>query len=227
MADNALTKLPVAGQVGVGLLIAVLLGGGFWYMYYSPMQDEETNKSAQLSRLQAEIRSLEVTAAKLDEFQRDVAAKEAKLETLKRILPADKETPELMKKVQYLAAQSNLSIRKFTPGATVKKSFQPETSRPATAAPPRPGTPAAAAASQEYYQEWPINVEVEGNYHNLGLFFDRVSRLSRLVNVGEVKIRTAPKQTAGTTIGATCIATTYVYVEAPAAAPSPAPAGAR
>ena len=61
-----------------------------------------------------------------------------------------------MRKVQSLAAQSNLLIKTFTPGAAVKK---------------------------EFYQEWPINVEVEGTYHNLGLFFDRVGRLSRLVNV--------------------------------------------
>ena len=38
-----------------------------------------------------------------------------------------------------------------------------------------------------FYQEWPINVDVEGTYHNLGLFFDRVGRLSRLVNVGNLQ----------------------------------------
>ncbi len=226
MADNALTKLPIAGQVGVGLALSALVGALFWYLYYSPAQEEEATKTSQLGRLRGEIRSLEVTAGKLDEFRRDVAAKEAKLDTLKRILPADKETPELMKKVQYLAAQSNLNIRKFTPGATVKKSFQPESAKPAGPAarptpPPRPGAAAAAATAQEYYNEWPINVEVEGNYHNLGLFFDRVSRLSRLVNVGDVKIRVPAKQTASATILVGCVATTYVYVEAP---PSPAPA---
>jgi type IV pilus assembly protein PilO len=233
MADNALTKLPIAGQIGVGLALVVVAGGLFYWLSYSPMLDEEATKTARLRSLQDEIRALEVTASKLDEFQRDVAAKEAKLETLKRILPADKETPELMKKVQYLAAQSNLSIRKFTPGATVKKSFQPESSKPAgpgpAPAPTRPaaGTPAAPDHAQEYYQEWPINVEVAGNYHNLGLFFDRVSRLSRLVNVGTVRIKAASKQTAGNTIDVSCVATTYVYVEAPPASATPVPTGVR
>ena len=71
-----------------------------------------------------------------------------------------------MRKVQSLAAQSNLTIRTFTPGATVNK---------------------------EFYQEWPINMAVDGSYHNLGYFFDRVSRLSRLVNVGNLKITLAPE----------------------------------
>lgn len=238
MADNALTRMPVAGQLGLALALSAVAGFAFWYFSYSPMQDEEAGKTAQLAWLQSEIRSLEVTASKLDEFQRDVAAKEAKLETLKRILPADKETPDLMKKVQYLAAQSNLNIRKFTPGATVKKSFQPASTAAAApgkpapparpAAPAKPGAPQPAAAPQEYYNEWPISMEVEANYHNLGLFFDRVSRLSRLVNVGDVRIKTTSKQTAGGTISVACVATTYVYVEAPPS-PSPAPpaAGAR
>jgi type IV pilus assembly protein PilO len=236
MADNFLTRLPLAGQLAAALALSAGLGGAFYYLQYSDMLTAETDKTSQLARLQQEIRSLEVTASKLDEFQRDVASKEQKLETLKRILPADKETPELMKKVQYLAAQSNLAIKKFTPGATVKKSFQPGATpgapgaqAAAPAPPPQPGRPAAPGQAEEFYQEWPINVEVDGNYHNLGLFFDRVSRLSRLVNVGEVKIKTPQKQTASNTISVSCVATTYVYVEAPqgGAAPGPAPASVR
>jgi type IV pilus assembly protein PilO len=233
MADNALTKLPIAGQIGVALLLSALAGGLFWYLSYSPMQDQETAKTAQLAKLRQDIKSLEVTVSKLDEFQRDVAAKEAKLETLKRILPADKEMPELMKKIQYLASQSNLGIRKFTPGSPVKKSFQPAAASPAPGAPPARPTPApragaagaaAAPVPQDFYQELPINVEVEGTYHNLGLFFDRVSRLSRLVKMGEVKIKTPSKQTASATISVGCQATTYMYVETPATPTSPAPA---
>ncbi len=234
MADNALTKLPIAGQVGVALLLSALAGGLFWYLSYAPMQEQESAKTAQLNKLNQDIRALEVTAEKLEEFTREVAAKEAKLETLKRILPADKEMPELMKKIQYLAAQSNLGIRKFTPGAPVKKSFQPPSPPPPPGAAPVRPTPSrpgavAPAAPQDFYQELPISVEVEGNYHNLGLFLDRVSRLSRLVKIGDVKIKTPAKQTASTTITIGCLATTYMYIEAPPPSPVPtrAVAGAR
>lgn len=195
MADNALTKLPLAGQLGVSALAALLILGLFWWRYWSPAQEEYAQKTAQLDTLQAEIRALEVTANKLQEFQREVALLEAKLETLKRILPPEKETPDLMRKVQSLAAQSNLVIRKFTPGSTV---------------------------SREFYQEWPINVEVDGNFHNLGFFFDRVRRLSRLVNVGNIKVQSRNDQTVSNTINATCVATTFVYVETPATAPGAA-----
>jgi type IV pilus assembly protein PilO len=215
MADNPYTKLPIAGQLGVAVLLAAIVGFAFNYFAYSDMQTEAKKKTDDLTALQSDIRSLEVTANKLQEFQREVALREAKLETLKRILPADKETPELMKKVQYLAAQSNLIIRRFTPGATIRREFPIE-----GAVPPKPGQK-PAPATNEYYQEWPINVDVEGTYHNLGLFFDRVGRLSRLVNVGGLNVKAQASARPSNTITVSCVATTFVYVEAP-----PAPAGA-
>jgi type IV pilus assembly protein PilO len=198
MADNALTRMGLAGQLGVSLFIALVIGGLFWWQYLSPAMEEEQTKTAQLDTLKREIAALEVTANKLAEFQREVALLEAKLETLKRILPPEKETPDLMRKVQSLASQSSLLIKSFTPGATVNK---------------------------EFYQEWPITMTVEGNYHNLGIFFDRVGRLSRLVNIGNIRITSRGEQTVSNTISASCVATTFVYVETPT--PPPAPAGAR
>jgi type IV pilus assembly protein PilO len=194
MADNALTKLSLNGQIGASIAAAALVGGLFYYFYYADKVQERETKTVRLETLQKEIRALEVTANKLQEFQREVQLLEAKLETLKRILPQSKETPDLMRKVQALAAQSNLMIKTFTPLAVVNKDF---------------------------YQEWPINVAVQGTYHNLALFFDRIGRLSRLVNVGNLKIGNLPTQTISGTISATCVATTFVYIEQ---APPPPPA---
>jgi type IV pilus assembly protein PilO len=108
--------------------------------------------------------------------------------------------PDLMRRVQYLAAQSSLAIRKFTPTNT---------------------------SQREFYLEVPVNVEVEGTYHNLGAFFDRISRMSRLVNIGNVKIKSNREQTISNTIAVTAVATTYVYQEPPPEAPGPARARRR
>lgn len=191
MADNALTRLTPIQQILAALVVFLLIGGIFWYLSYSPKAEEITQKTGARDTLARNVQALEITAAKLPEFTREVSVLEAKLETLKKILPPEKETPDLMRKVQALAAQSSLTIRKFNPAAT---------------------------ASKDFYQEWPINMEVEGAYHNLGLFFDRVRSLSRLVNIGGIKIgakQTNPTPTS--TINASCVATTFVYVEAPAA----------
>ena len=194
-AENPLTKLPLLGQLGVSLGLALVIGGLFWWQYWEPKTLQEQAKVGQLNTLREEIRKLEAVAAKLEEFRSKVNQLEAQLETLKRFLPPEKETPDLMRKVEYLARQSNLIVRAFRPSATVNK---------------------------DYYQEWPIAIDVEGNYHNLALFFDRVGRLPRLVNVGNVKVRNQGKQTATNTITAACTATTYVYVDKPPEPPRPA-----
>src|SRR5690349_20499394 len=98
MADNAYTKLSLGGQIGVSALIAALIGGLFWYFYWSDAVVEKDTKTARLEALNKEIRALEVTAQKLGEFQREVALLEKKLETLKSILPPATETPDLMRK---------------------------------------------------------------------------------------------------------------------------------
>ena len=173
MADNPLSRLPLAGQLGVSALIAVLHLGGFYYFWYADALETEKKQQARLADLQKQIRALEATANKLPEFQREVQALEARLETLKRILPPEKEMPDLMRRVQYLAAQSSLQIRKFNP---------------------------AAPAQKEFYQEVPINVDLDGTYHNLGGFFDKLLHFSRIFNVDDFAITALTKQNEGSTI---------------------------
>jgi len=207
MADNPLSKLPLAGQLGVSAVIAALICGGFYYFWYSEALDKQRQKETRLADLQKQIRALEATANRLPEFQREVQALEARLETLKRILPPEKEMPDLMRRIQYLAAQSSLSIRKFNPAAVVTKDF---------------------------YQEVPVSIDVEGTYHNMGAFLDRVSRMSRLVNMSDLKIKAQSSQTLNNTVAITSTATTYVYLDnvpppgaATPGAKRPGPGGAR
>jgi len=211
MAENPLTRLPLAGQLGVAAVIAALLCGGFYYFWYSDALEQQKQKETKLAELQSQIRALEATANKLPEFQREVQALEARLEVLKRILPPQKEMPDLMRRVQYLAAQSNLMVRKFTPGSPVQRDF---------------------------YQEIPVNLDFEGTYHNLGAFFDRISRMSRLVNIGNVSVKAQSNPTISNTIAASAVAMTYVYQDTAApptaagpgrrpAPPPAAPAGAK
>lgn len=201
-AENPLTKLPLLGQLGVSAVLAVLVGVGFYYGYWEAASAEEATKTKRLADLRDDIRRLEAVANKLEEFKREVQIREAKLEQLKQVLPNEKQTADLMRKVQYLASQSNLTIKRFNPGNAVSKDF---------------------------YQEWPINVEVEGNYHNLALFFDRVGRLPRLVNAGTLSVKNEQRPTVSKTMRATLVATTYVYTGRAESAPKPGakPAGRR
>jgi type IV pilus assembly protein PilO len=188
MAENPLAKLPLVGQLGVSVVIAAVLCAAFYFGWYKGKAEEYAKQEKLRAELQKQIRVLETTANKLPEFQREVQALEARLEQQKRVLPPEKEMPDLMRRIQYLAAQSSLAIRAFNPATPVQK---------------------------EFYQEIPIRIDVDGTYHNYGAFLDRISRMSRLVNVGDIKIKSQTRQTINNTIAISAVATTYVYKDAP------------
>ena len=191
MAENAYTKLPKNQQWIVGIVVAALIAGGFYYFWYADQVIERDKLVAELSKLNAEVAELNAVKANLPALEKEVEQLSLRLDQLRRILPPAKETPDLMKRLQALASQSNLKMRRFTPGATVQKDF---------------------------YQEWPIEIAVDGTYPNLATFFERVGRLPRIVNIGNLRTAAAPKQTFNQTISAQYTATTYVYTE-PAAKP--------
>jgi Tfp pilus assembly protein PilO len=188
--------MSLGAQVVVFAIIGVLLYGAFWYFFYSPMQVERDNKTATKRNLQAEVDNAKTTAARLPEFRREVERKEATLQALSRILPSQKEVDDLLRKVQQLAAESSLNVLRFKPEAT---------------------------KPQNFYAEWPISLELDGSYHNLAYFFDRLSRLSRIVNVSNLEVDAKQEPSIASTITAKCTATTFVFIEAPPPAPPTAP----
>jgi type IV pilus assembly protein PilO len=99
-----------------------------------------------------------------------------------------------------MATQSNLTIRGFTP---------------------------QAVATRQMHAEWPIGLQLEGTYHNLGAFLERVSKFPRIINVNAIRIRAKDTPADGTTVTAECTATTFVLLETKPAAPAAAaPPGA-
>lgn len=83
---------------------------------------------------------------------------------------------DLLRRVQAMATESNLTIRGFTPQPVTRK---------------------------DLHAEWPIGIQVEGTYHDLGAFLERVSRFPRIINVGNIQVATRDDQAAGSTITAT------------------------
>ena len=147
---------------------------------------ERDGLNKNLADLNAQIQELNVVKANLPALEKEVEQLSLRLDQLRRILPPAKETPDLMKRLQSLASQSNLKIRSFTPGQTNQK---------------------------EFYLEWPIEITVDGTYPNLATFFDRVGRLPRIVNIGNLRTATAAKQSFSQTLSAQYTAMTYVYSE--------------
>jgi type IV pilus assembly protein PilO len=198
MAINlSLSKLPWYGQVGMFLLISLAAIGVFWNWYAQPAQAAIEARRTELAGLRADIDRGLATAARLPEFRREVADLETQLERLRTVLPEQQDVADLLTRVNQMATQSNLRILGFSP---------------------------RAVARQQMHAEWPIGLQLEGTYHDLGDFLERVSKFPRIINVGSIRIRAREPQSGSATITAECTATTFVLLETPATPAAPAAA---
>jgi len=186
--ELSLTKLPWYGQIGAFVIVCAGAVFGFWNFYVSEVQTDIAMRQTHLTALRADVEKGRATARRLPEFQAQVTELEAKLESLRNVLPEQKDVADTLRRIQGLATQSNLTILRFTP---------------------------AAQKQQPLYAEVPYRISAEGTYHNLGLFFDRVSKFPRIINVSEIAIRANAQPLPNSTITAECTATTFVLQEAP------------
>jgi type IV pilus assembly protein PilO len=192
VANFSLTKLPWYAQVGAFVAIAIAMVGAFYYFYEMPQQAAIAVQATELSEIRGRISKGQAMARQLPEFKKEIGTLEARLESLKPILPDERDVGDLLRRVQTLATQSNLQVRGFRPQAITTK---------------------------EMHAEWPIALQLEGNYHNLGLFLDRVSKFPRIINIGSMQIATKEPPTASSSMTINATATTFVLVDAPPPVP--------
>jgi type IV pilus assembly protein PilO len=196
----SLNKLPWYARLGAFLAIAVAGVGAFYYYYEVPARAEIAKQEKELKSLRVELDKARATAKKLPEFKAQVDSLEHRLSTLRAVLPEEKDAADLLRRLQTVAMQSNLVIIGFKPSPTVTK---------------------------EVHAEWPINLELEGNYHNLASFFDRLGKFTRIVNVTGLEVKGKDKPQPNTSISAKCVAMTYVLLDKAAIEAAKAKANAK
>jgi type IV pilus assembly protein PilO len=184
--DISISKLPWYGQLGIFVVLAAASIYGFYTYYVADQEAELALKQAHLTALKADVNKGLATARRRNEFQGQVTDLERRLESLRNVLPEQKDVADTLRRIQGLATQSNLTLLKFTPIGTKQ---------------------------QPLYLEVPYRIEAEGSYHNMGLFFDRVSKFPRIINIADISMSAKPRQDPNSTIVADCTATTFVLQE--------------
>ena len=181
--ELGLNRLPWYGQIAVFVVVALAALLVFHLYWVVPGREALALRETELNQRRIEVAQAQQTAGRLPEVRAEVAAVEAQLGELSASLPDERDAGALLRRLQTLATQANLSIRSFTP---------------------------QAASVEELYAEWPSRLELVGTYHNLGMFFDRISKFAQIINVSDVTIRAIDPPRATATVTAECTATTFV-----------------
>jgi Tfp pilus assembly protein PilO len=169
--------------LGIGLLFGAIMAGIVQYAWFRNLNQEIADKRVELDGLNQEIAKGRAAERKLSQFREEVKRLELELSKLLQILPSKRNTEELIKRIETLTRQGDFTLKTFKPGDFVQKDF---------------------------YAEWPIQIAIDGTYHNLALFFDRMSRFSRIINVEDLKINTLDSSP-GKSIQANFVAKTFIY----------------
>jgi type IV pilus assembly protein PilO len=175
----------------MGAALGVLMGGlAYGLVHYTTLKNQKVELARQethLSELQRKIAEGRAAQAQLPRFREEVRLLELELDQLLRILPARRNTQELLRRVRALTEEGDFNLQRFTPGGEIDRDF---------------------------YSEWPITINLQGTYHNLALLFDRVSRFSRIINIENLKIDAA-RNPGRHSLSASFRAKTFIYKEPP------------
>lgn len=182
-----LSKVPPKQKIFLTVLLCLMVGVGYYYLYYKSASQRIAILEKNLAELQSKIREQEVIARNLPSFQAEVRRLEEQLGLLLGQLPDSAEIPNLLKNISDLGKESGLEFLKFAPGGEKGKGF---------------------------YAEIPVTISVTGGYHGFALFADKVSHLPRIVNLSDI-VFSQPKLAGDgrmqVTVG--CTATTFRFLE--------------
>ena len=184
-----------------GLVLAGIMVGVSEYSFFSQKRRDIDAAKAKYASLSAEIEKGRAAERKLAQFREEVKKLELELQKLLQVLPPERDTEDLIKKVEALIHQGDFSLLVFRTNEPVPKDF---------------------------YKEYPFNVVLNGTYHNLALFFSRMANFSRIINVEDLRMHNIDG-VPGKTLNATFVAKTFIYIgdqettTAPAAGPRRGP----
>lgn len=171
-----------------GLAIGFVVGAmGLFLGYRSvlgPMKENIARQESELADLRQQIQKGEEAKRQLPQFEQRVARLKSELAKLLKILPNRRNVHLLLARFGELADEGDFNLTKIAPSEEIER---------------------------EYFNEWPIALSLQGTYHNLAHFFDRMSRFTRIVNVDDLRISATRRPTPSYSIDASFVAKTFVY----------------
>jgi type IV pilus assembly protein PilO len=179
-------KLTKPQRIGIyATTLVVIIGLSVWLLFWPKHQKIDT-LGKQLVQVQQELAKAKKNASELNDWRNKMKQKEAKYKTVMRALPEKEEIPTLLAGISQAGRDAGLEFLLFQP--------KPE-------------------SAKEFYAEIPVDINVSGTYHQVAVFFDKVSNLPRIVNIRDIKMVPAGQKDTSGTLTTSCQAVTYKFIE--------------
>lgn len=179
-------KLSKPQRLGIYIGALVLIFGLSGWLLFWPKYQKIGNLKADLTKVQLELERTKKNIEKINFWRTKMKKKEVQYKTVMRALPEKEEIPSLLAGISQAGKDAGLEFMLFQP--------KPE-------------------SGKEFYAEIPVDINVSGTYHQVAVFFDKVSNLPRIVNIRNIKMAPVSKKEAGNALNTSCQAVTYKFIE--------------
>jgi len=183
---DRLGKLSRLYRILIGLGIIALFAGPLVYFSYMPKWEKKEELNQQVVDLEQRFVRLQTKARQLKAAEKKLKEAENEFKIVMRALPEKKEIPNLLASVSRSGQDAGLEFILFEP---------------------------KTESVEEFYAVIPVSIKVSGKYHNVAMFFDKVSRLSRIVNIDNINITAQKDEKTGLNLATSCTALTYRFVD--------------
>ena len=156
-----LERIPAPQRFVMLGVIAFGVAALYWFLFYGAKQTELEVLDRKLTKLEADVVKSRAVAANFKTFMKELEDLKVRLNIAVQRLPDSTELPGLLTDVTSLGKKTGLELRSFRPKKEVKWGF---------------------------YAEVPIDIELQGTYHNVGIFFDKIAHLPRIVRISKVSM---------------------------------------
>jgi type IV pilus assembly protein PilO len=168
----------------LGLMGCLLAGIGY---YLHTMQSERVDLlTTEVQELRQSVQKHQAIAARQHELKDRLAALDKALQVALTLLPETREIPDLLTQISQLGMNAGLEFRLFKP---------------------------EAEKTADFYAEVPVTLAILGKFHDVARFFDHLSKLSRIVNVTDIKIALAKSNEDSSLLTTNCLVTTFRFLE--------------
>ena len=175
---------PLTGKVIFCAIINIVILVGGYFMMLEPMQVQLSRESKQEVQLKRDFENKAFQVANLAEYKDQMIEMEQSFESILKQLPRDTEVPGLIDDISLAALNNGLDLKMISPQKQI---------------------------STEFYNELPIQIEVEGDYHELGAYVSSVASLPRIVTLHDFSITRKGKDS--DSLSLKILAKTYRYNE--------------
>lgn len=186
---QSIERLTKQQRLGIYIGSLVLIIGLSVWLLFLPKKQAIDSLNVKLKKAQTELDKAKKDAEELNEWRTKMKKKEIQYKAVMQALPEKEEIPSLLAGVSQAGKDAGLEFLLFKPMPESKK---------------------------EFYAEIPVDISVNGSYHNVAIFFDKVSNLPRIVNIRNITMVPEKQKEGGGLLKTTCQAVTYKFVESTA-----------